>query len=46
LTKYTEDKQCTKLVFITRIYRGVRSTKHKIQIYLTARDAHHEGSYI
>jgi len=27
--KETEDKQCIKLVFITRMYRDAWSTKHK-----------------
>jgi hypothetical protein len=30
LTKWTEDKQCIKLVFITRVYRDAQSTKRKI----------------
>jgi len=29
LMKKTEDKQCIKLVFIRRMYRDARSTKHK-----------------
>jgi len=29
LTKYTEDQQCIKLVFLTRIYRDARWTTHK-----------------
>jgi len=39
LTKWTEDKQCIKLVFITWMYRDARSTKKK-KVHLTPGRTH------